>query len=186
MLKEKLRLNFVNQREKLTKEEVLSSSRSISILLDQLPIWHLQCHHVFLSILRKKEVDTSFIISLLRSKQRTIAVPKISDNLQLVHFILSRETRMMENSWGIPEPLTGEQIEPANIDVVYIPLLAFDRKGNRVGYGKGYYDRFLAACRSNVIKVGLSFFEAVDAISDVDEKDIALDFCVTPKQIYSF
>ena len=137
MLKKKLRLNFTDKREKLTREEVLTSSMSISLLLEQLPIWHCQYHHIFLTILEKKEVDTSFIIDLLRNRKRTIAVPKISENLQLEHFILTEGTRLVENSWGIPEPETGERIDPESIDVVYIPLLAFDLSGNRVGYGKG-------------------------------------------------
>ena len=69
---------------------------------------------------------------------------------------------------------------------MFIPLLAFDNKGNRVGYGKGYYDNFLSKCTPDVIKIGLSFFEASDEITDVFESDIALDYCVTPNTIYQF
>jgi len=71
--------------------------------------------------------------------------------------------------------------------VVFIPLLAFDTKGNRVGYGAGFYDNMLAKCKPNCIKVGLSFFDTEkNLIEGVFEGDIPLDYCVTPTQIYTF
>ncbi len=72
------------------------------------------------------------------------------------------------------------------IDVVFIPLLSFDYKGNRVGYGKGYYDRFLLNCKEECLKIGLSFFEEEQCVFDVEDTDISLDFCVTPKQVYQY
>lgn len=86
----------------------------------------------------------------------------------------------------MPEPLDGIEISPLKIDVVFIPLLAFDKKGNRIGYGKGFYDQFLSDCKADVIKIGLSFFEAEEAITDVYKDDVPLDYCVTPQQIYRF
>ena len=75
---------------------------------------------------------------------------------------------------------------PKKIDVVFVPLLAFDSKGHRVGYGKGFYDRFLNECRKDVITVGLSFFEAEDEFIEANETDVPLDYCVTPLKVYSF
>ena len=72
------------------------------------------------------------------------------------------------------------------IDLVLVPLLAFDKNGYRVGYGKGYYDKFLSNCRPDVIKIGLSFFDAVDEIEDIDDYDLPLNFCVTPQRLYDF
>jgi len=69
------------------------------------------------------------------------------------------------------------------IDAVLIPLLAFDNQGFRVGYGGGFYDRFLPACRPEALKVGLSFFDPVDVIEDKDQYDIPMDYCVTPTEI---
>jgi 5-formyltetrahydrofolate cyclo-ligase len=69
---------------------------------------------------------------------------------------------------------------------VFIPLLAFDKSGHRVGYGAGYYDRFLSKCKPDCLKVGLSFFEPVDEISDADEFDVKLNHCVTPSKIWTF
>jgi 5-formyltetrahydrofolate cyclo-ligase len=70
--------------------------------------------------------------------------------------------------------------------VVFVPLLAFDKKGHRVGYGKGFYDRFLSDCKPETIKIGLSFFEAEESISAILPSDIRLDFCVTPTEIIVF
>lgn len=74
----------------------------------------------------------------------------------------------------------------SKIDVVFVPLLAYDNKGNRVGYGKGFYDHFLSECREDVVKIGLSFFEPEEAIEDVSATDIRLDYCVTPMTVYNF
>ena len=84
------------------------------------------------------------------------------------------------------EPAGGKPVSEDQIDVVIVPLLVFDEKGNRVGYGKGFYDRFLSRCREDVIKIGLSFFDAEKRIDDTDEFDIPLTYCITPGKIYEF
>ena len=99
---------------------------------------------------------------------------------------LTDNTIIKKNQYNIPEPVDGIEISIDKIEVVFIPLLAFDKKGNRVGYGKGFYDRFLAKCKPKTIKIGLSFFEAETEISNVFESDISLDYCVTPKMVYIF
>ena len=70
--------------------------------------------------------------------------------------------------------------------MVFVPLLAFDKKGHRVGYGKGFYDKFLSECKPDAIKIGLSFFEPEELITDVFESDVKLDYCVTPNSIHAF
>jgi len=104
----------------------------------------------------------------------------------MTHFLLTDNTVIKKNSYNIPEPVDGIEISNDNLEVVFIPLLAFDTLGNRVGYGKGFYDRFLANCKPETIKIGLSFFEAETEITDVFESDVKLDYCVTPEKIYSF
>lgn len=74
----------------------------------------------------------------------------------------------------------------SKIEVVFIPLLAYDKNGNRIGYGKGFYDRFLDKCSTETIKIGLSFFDQEQHIIDVSENDVKLNYCVTPKKIYCY
>jgi len=90
------------------------------------------------------------------------------------------------NHAGIGEPTTGELIYPEELDMVFVPMLAYDKKGFRVGYGKGFYDRYLQMCRRNVIKVGFSYFEPEEAIPEVNEFDIPLNLAITPQSIYEF
>ena len=102
------------------------------------------------------------------------------------NYILSEEVILEENEYGIPEPINGIQINSEIIDVVFVPLLAYDSKGNRVGYGKGFYDKFLQILDSKTIKIGLSFFPPEELIKNIDEKDIKLDYCVSPEKIFNF
>ena len=95
-------------------------------------------------------------------------------------------TDFEENKYGITEPANGDEVDPKEVDMVLIPLFAFDKKGNRVGYGKGYYDRFLKSCKPTVVKVGLSYFDIVDEIEDADQFDVPLSYCITPQKVYEF
>ena len=102
------------------------------------------------------------------------------------HYLLTDNTVIKKNNYNIPEPVDGIEISSNKINVVFVPLLAFDKAGNRVGYGKGFYDTFLAECNPKTLKIGLSFFEAENQIEDVFKNDVTLDYCVTPNEIYSF
>ena len=90
------------------------------------------------------------------------------------------------NGFGVTEPVQGNIIPKNSLDIIFVPLAAFDTKGYRVGYGKGFYDRFIPQCRPDVITVGLSFFEPVDEITDANEFDVPLKYCITPQQLYEF
>ncbi len=186
MLKKKLRLDYHNLRNQLSKQELEDRSLKISNNLIPLSIWHHSFYHVFLSIASKREIDTGYILSILQGKDKNIVIPKMSSNNSLAHFLLTDNTTIIINKWDVPEPIDGLEVPTDKIDVVFVPLLAFDVYGNRVGYGKGYYDAFLRKCRKDVIKIGISMFEAVDKIEDVSPYDERLHFCVTPNKIYEF
>jgi 5-formyltetrahydrofolate cyclo-ligase len=185
MTKNDLRLDYKIRRNNISLQFLANASLSVANNALHLPIWQFAYYHIFLPIIEKKEPDTSYLLSILQAKDKKIVVPKVSGN-QLRHYLLTDGTRLNKSKWNIPEPVNGNEVLPEKIDVVFIPLLAFDEKGNRVGYGKGFYDYFLRRCRPEVIKVGLSLFEAVDEITDVSEEDVALDYCVTPEKNYSF
>lgn len=187
MQKSDLRQKYKSLRASLSSIEIENKSLLIANQCLSLPIWHYTYYHIFMSILIQKEVDTSPLLHVLQGKDKQILLPK-SDFVsgQMSSYLLSEKTRMLPNAYGIPEPQNGLTIAPELIDVVFIPLLAFDLRGHRVGYGKGFYDRFLERCRPDVLKIGLSFFSAEERIEDDGSHDITLDICVTPDKLYVF
>lgn len=186
MLKKDLRLHYISLRKDVSPQSILNYSLSIANKLLAIPIWGFNYYHTFLPISSKNEVDTSFILSILQGKDKNIVLPKIEGTNSLQHILLTDNTKLSANSWGIPEPIDGIEVPIKKIDVIFVPLLAFDKNGNRVGYGKGFYDNFIKDCKSDVIKVGLSLFTAEEEISDINDNDIPLDYCVTPEKVYSF
>lgn len=187
MTKKELRIQYKAFRNLLSESEIEEKSLAIANQLLQLPIWEQSYFHIFLPIVEHKEVDTEFILHLLSGKDKEIVVSG-SDfgTLQMTHYLLTDNTKFRKNEYNIPEPVDGLEVPVKKIDVVFVPLLAFDKLGNRVGYGKGFYDTFLLECKPETIKIGLSFFEAEDLIDDVFEGDVKLDFCVTPNHVYKF
>lgn len=185
MLKQELRKAYKEKRNALSPKDVQQYSLVISNRVLQLPIWKFYFFHLFLSITEHKEIDTEPLLTLLLGKDKNVVVPKV-EGVNMTNFLLTDNTKLKLNKWGIPEPEDGIVIKEKQLDVVFIPLLAFDTKGNRVGYGKGFYDRFLKKCRPNIIKIGLSFFEAEREIIDIESTDVPLNYCVTPENTYVF
>jgi len=186
MLKKDLRSKFSLKRDLLSNDKISELSLLITNRALEIPIWNFTNYHIFLSIFEKNEIDTQYFMSVIHGKDKNIIVSKMFGDQQLKHFLLTDNTLIKKNKWNVPEPVDGFEIDAHKIDVVFIPLLAFDIFGNRVGYGKGYYDAFLKNCKPDVIKVGLSFFDPVTKIDDIFEADISLNYCVTPGKIYAF
>jgi 5-formyltetrahydrofolate cyclo-ligase len=187
MTKVDLRKIYKRKRNTLAKNDIEDYSLAISNQLLTLPIWEYSIYHIFLAIEEQKEVNTEYILNILSGKDKNILLSKSDFKTgEMTHFLLTDSTPIKKNQYNIPEPVDGIEISNNKIDVVFIPLLAFDKKGNRVGYGKGFYDRFLANCKPKTIKIGLSFFETENDIIDVFESDVRLNYCVTPKQTYRF
>jgi 5-formyltetrahydrofolate cyclo-ligase len=187
MNKKELREKFKEIRKSLSQAEIEEKSLSIANQLLRLNIWDKTYYHLFLSIVEQKEIDTEFILQILAGKDKEIVIAKSDfETRKMTHFLLTDNTKIKKNDYHIPEPVNGIEVPVAMIEVVFVPLLAFDKKGHRVGYGKGFYDQFLAECKPETIKIGLSFFEAEDQIEDVIETDVLLDYCITPTQIYMF
>jgi 5-formyltetrahydrofolate cyclo-ligase len=143
--------------------------------------------HIYLPILDNHEIDTFPIVEYLRLNFESIqiAVPKVAPLNALKHYLLIDDTTLEPNMWGIPEPTNAVPIREDQIDLVVVPMIIFDRSGHRVGYGKGYYDRFLAKCRPDARKIGLCYFNPVKRI-DTDPTDISMDVVVTPDGIWEF
>ncbi|WP_136482047.1 5-formyltetrahydrofolate cyclo-ligase [Cognatitamlana onchidii] len=187
MTKEDARKTYKAKRLDLTENDIEDLSLAISNQLLKLPIWGSSFYHIFLTIAEQKEVNTDYILNILSGKDKNILISK-SDFVsgRMTHFLLTDNTPIKKNKYNIPEPVEGIEIASKKIEVVFIPLLAFDKTGNRVGYGKGFYDRFLAECQPKTLKIGLSFFYAENEIVNTLETDIKLDYCITPNTIYTF
>ena len=160
MTKKEARIKYKNLRLNLTASAIEEMSLEIANNLLQIPIWDKTYYHLFLTIEELKEVNTEFILHILQGKDKEIVVSKSDfETLEMSHYLLTDNTKFKKNSYNIPEPVDGIEVPLNKIDVVFIPLLAYDKKGNRVGYGKGFYDKFLSKCKPETIKIGLSLFE---------------------------
>lgn len=187
MNKKDLRSKYKALRNQLSAEEIEDKSLAIANRLLSLDIWEKTYFYLFLTIEEQKEVDTEFILQILAGKDKEIVVSKSDfETREMTHYLLTDNTKFKKSEYNIFEPVDGLEVPVSKIDVVFVPLLAFDKNGNRVGYGKGFYDNFLAKCKPETIKIGLSFFEPEESIEDVLETDIRLDYCVTPLELITF
>lgn len=187
MLKKELRAKYKALRNQLSENDVEELSLAIANKVLSLPIWEKTYFHIFLPITEHKEVNTEFILHLLSGKDKEIIVSKSDfETKNMTHFLLTDNTKITKNQYNIPEPIDGLEVPTSKIEVVFVPLLAFDKTGHRAGYGKGFYDKFLTECKPETIKIGLSFFEPEEKIVDVFENDVKLDYCVTPNAVYRF
>ena len=187
MTKFEARKKYKLIRKKLEFKELQNLSSLIRKNCSSLDIWNMKNYHIFFSVPKRNEVDTIQLINLLKKKNKNIIIPKCDfTNNCLESYLFENSTILKENKYGILEPVEGLMVETNIIDVIFLPLLAYDKMGNRVGYGGGFYDKFLKNCNSNVIKVGLSFFDPEPKIDDISEFDVKLDHCITPYNIFSF
>jgi len=186
MNKNKQRIKYKKLRESLSDTERDELSIRIANQTLRLPIWNKIYYHLFLSIHKHQEIDTEFLLQILQGRDKSVVISKSDFQTgEMTHFLLQENTRIVISSFGIPEPVEGLEVAVSQIDVVFVPLLAFDKQGHRIGYGKGFYDRFLSQCKPDAIFVGLSFFDAEEHIQ-AESTDIPLHFCVTPDKIYDF
>ena len=194
MDKKEARKKSKEARKQLSQEEIEDKSLAIAnqlLRMDTVPslrlVWDKLYYHLFLTIEEQKEINTEYILQILAGKDKEIVISKCEfATLGMTHFLLTDNTKIKKNSYNVPEPVDGLEVPDAKIDVVFVPLLAYDKQGNRVGYGKGFYDNFLSKCKPETIKIGLSFFPPEERIDDVSTNDVKLDFCVTPEGIFEF
>jgi len=187
MQKHELRVLFQQKRNDLAEDKKLDFNAGIKKHLLELISENLKTIHIYLPITSKNEIDTWPIIHELWKKNIKTVVPKLNPSKTTLNsWILTKSTQLKENKWGVSEPVGDKTIDESEVDAVIIPLLAFDKSGYRVGYGKGFYDKYLETLKYSAIKIGLSYFPPFDKISDTDSWDIPLDYCVTPDGIIKF
>ena len=186
MKKATLRNIYKSKREEISNNDLKDRSNKINELIQNNISLTDKTISIFLPISKQNEIDTFKLLKNL-SKENKIGISKSNfESYTMKHYVFENENLLQENKFGIPEPIKGVEIDPKEFDVVFIPLFTIDKFGYRVGFGKGFYDRFLSKCNSNCIFIGLHLFENIDEIDDVNEYDIKLDLCITPTKIIEF
>ncbi len=190
MTKNQLREQYKKKRAALPEPERLRAEDLLLIQFQQLKIsFDTKVLLSYQPLQLHAEPNTHLLTDYLRFRipGLQIAYP-VTDlrNHSMEIFLTDDTTEFNLNEYSIAEPINGILIDPATIDLVFVPLLVFDTNGHRVGFGKGFYDRFLPTCRESIVKIGFSFFEPVDVIEGVTQFDVPLTIGVTPQAIYEF
>jgi len=182
MKKQELRALYKQKRKDLTEIQIKGLQENIYQQIYNLDLSTVKNVHLFLSMPKFKEIDTAPLITYFRNKNKRIVVSKCNfkDNT-LSHFYLEEDTVLSLNKFGVLEPVAAELVEENKLDLIFIPMLISDDKKFRVGYGKGFYDRFLLNCRKDAKFIGLNFFPPITAIEDKNEFDIPLHQLIYPK-----
>lgn len=189
MTKQELRVKYKEERTLMPISKLERYSAAIVGHLISFPWSTIKFLHVFMPIKKMNEPNICPFIDYMRSYvQDTSLVIGRSNNLDfsMRHFLFTEELYLEENRWGIMEPRSGIEMKEKELDAVLVPLLVADNYGNRVGYGKGFYDRFLMQCRPDCLKIGVSLFESVEHITDVGPFDIPLDYLISPSGLKKF
>jgi 5-formyltetrahydrofolate cyclo-ligase len=189
MLKREARRLYREKRNALAENERMKLDDLLLIQFQSIELPFLHAVLTYWPIVENNEPNTHLFTEFLRFRnpELRIAYP-VADfaSTTLTPIAVDIDSAFTMKEMNIWEPVDGEPIPANELDLVIVPLLAMDERGYRVGYGKGFYDKFLADCREECIKVGLSYFEPLDIIDDCNEFDVPLNLCITPHNAYVF
>jgi 5-formyltetrahydrofolate cyclo-ligase len=190
MRKTELRKTFLARQKRLSSDERREKTASVvQKLFAEFDFSSKHFVNCFVTLEKNNELDSFEIFQKLWREfpAITTTAPRINFEMNALENVrVSPATKFVANKWNILEPEEDDFIETAKLDVVLIPLIAFDARGFRVGYGKGFYDKFLIKCRPDCRKIGLSLFPPVEKVADNEVWDVPLDLCVTPERIWNF
>ena len=189
MDKKAIRSIYLEKRKGLdAKGHALKSKQICEQAIDLIKRSGYSKIHLFLPITKQAEINTWPILHFLlnSTKHQPVLSKSNFNNHCLAHYFIEKETKITENKRGIPEPANAKEAKAEEIDMVFIPLIAFDKNGHRIGYGAGFYDRFLENCKPEVLKVGLSIDLPLDQTISAEAHDIKLDQCITPLKTFRF
>lgn len=190
MTKAELRTTYLQKRAGLSEAEYLQLSHQLcDRFFVNVDLSFVRVLHTFLPIEKNHEPNTWLILDRIKREfpHIRLSVPKVNhQSKELDNFYFEGIDQLELNLWGIPEPKQGIPTPHEKIDLVVTPLLAFDKQGHRVGYGKGFYDKLFAKCNPSCKRVGLSLFAPVEVIDDVDVYDEPLTMALTPTDSLAF
>lgn len=180
--KKELRAHFIKARLGMGETEVRQKSRAICEKAERLgEIFVKKSFALYLAV--KNEVNTKKLIDTLVSQKKEVYLPRFFNREKAYFFVKFSDWDELEVGYfGIEQPKNSQKADTSNIDVVFIPGVAFDKKGVRLGWGTGTYDHLLKGLKA--IKIGLSYdFQIADALPYVDH-DIRVDLIVTEKRTF--
>jgi 5-formyltetrahydrofolate cyclo-ligase len=191
MKKKDLRRYYKDMRSQLTPRQVNSLDDLLLIQFQQIPVDIPSLIMTYAPIEKLNEFNPQLITDYcyFKNPNQQLLYPlmyEVEKENEMIAVLVNDDTVFEQNEYGIDEPADGLDVEPSAIDMIIVPLLCFNTQGYRVGYGKGYYDRFLKHCRPDCIKIGFSYFDPVELIEDISEFDVPLDYCITHEKIYEF
>jgi 5-formyltetrahydrofolate cyclo-ligase len=189
MRKKEIRSLFRKKREDVSVTDKMKWDDLLLIQFQTIELPFLEYVFSFYPVQEYNEIDTFPITDYLHFKNPNLHICYPRTNLiqgSMEAVVCNADSIFEANEFNIPEPLDNEVAHPELLDIILVPMFAFDLDGYRVGYGKGYYDRYLKNCRPDALKIGLCYFEPVDSVEDANEFDVPLDICITPHRTYVF
>ena len=188
MTKDELREKYNEKRKMLSPKDLEDISSKVCHNAFRFFQLEKKRISIFLPIEHLREINTYKIWEKARSFDAEVAIPKINTKTNELKQIVFEHTDQLEISeYGIPEPKKGRIVAAEHFDFIFVPLLTIDKQGNRVGYGKGYYDRYLKKCAPRCQFIGLYHFDELeDSIPGINALDVRLHGCITPNHFYRF
>lgn len=184
MNKNEIRNKLLEQRKSFSHEELQEKNSLIFEKLFSLQEFS-RANNIGVYISFNNEADTRKIIEKLLSENKNVFAPVMDfGNEHFSYAKLSSLENLTENKYGVLEPTEKNSVEASEIDLFLVPGAAFDSQRNRIGWGKGYYDKFFNKNKPRGKKIGLFFeFQLIKEVP-TDEFDVKMDFIITEKEIY--
>lgn len=187
--KNELRKRYLAKRQSLQMQDMHSLLAAMVDPFRDISIVKVGMTLSYQAIVGKKEVSPDVFeqVYLEEFNPRGICYPAANFKSGDMVAYLDDGNMVWESvGFGLTQPQSGKMVLPIDIDIVFVPLLAFDMQGNRLGYGKGFYDRYLQKCRPDVQKIGFCWFEPETTLPEIGAHDVPLNYCVTPHKLYVF
>lgn len=182
--KSDIRKTYLQVRNSLSASEVNQKSKEITDqLVEQSYFVDAETVHIYASIKKNNEVLTDNVITTSLKMGKRVVVPKMYGGGELTHHAITSLDDLAPNRWGVPEPESRfQQVQPADLSIVIVPMLAGDYRKNRLGYGKGYYDRFLKQTDAQI--TGLCYNCTLSWVPlPVDSHDQQMDQIITETKV---
>jgi len=187
MLKVDARNLLLQKRQKLAASDCVKWDDLILIQLQKLDWSKTHCIGNYYPIEKYNEPNSLLLVKYLNYiiPDLVITYPVVNTNMGTMNFFIASD-EMIINELGITEPHAEKQMEHDRIDTFLVPLLGFDLLGHRVGFGKGFYDKYFENCKHQHQRIGISYFDPIPNIQDTHDFDVPLTHCITPWNSYEF